>query len=283
MLTKEMFRKELRSMKDEYRMDNKWVQEWRKWNDDSIMDEFIDAAYNLYAATAKCALKLTVLGDTEIRSMPELLKNFGLMSAAGVQEDKDIKMVNDLEQHRKQVAMGTTAGLKGRTKVLGGGSILGDKMWTPILNDSLMLGSIQSNQDFYLGLNTKEKLAWKGNGFNSNVANKTAKFGGAVANSRNKYQSNWLSFFRQQPQMIWAGPNPRVFARELLALKFFGYKPVYSAMGLAFTPVQGKRIGPPGFRIYTTALRNVGFFDNDKDRVMSAISEFLFDDKNALL
>lgn len=283
MLTKENFRKELHSLKMEYRMDNKWVQGWRKWNDDTIMDSYIDAAYNLYAATAKNALKLTVLGDTEIRSMQVLIRNFGLMSAAGVQEKKDAAMVKDIDQHRRQVGMGTQAGLKGVPKTLGVGSILSDKMWTPILNDALMLGSIQGKQDFYLALNTREQAAWAADGFNSNVGNRTSMFGGSVASKRNVFQSNWNSFFRKQPQMIWAGANPRVFARELLALKFYGYKPIYSKLGLAFAPRLGTQIGSPGFRSYTNALRNIGFFANDKPRVMGAISEFLFSDKKALL
>lgn len=283
MLSKHDFGKELRSLKTEYRRDNHWVQDWRKWNDDTIMDSYIDAAYNLYSATARNVLKLTVLGDTEIRSIPELLRNFGLMSAAGVQEKADARMVKDLEQGRKQVGMGTKEGLKGVPKVLGVGSILSDKMWTPILNDALMLGSIEGNQDFYLSLNTKEQEAWMKYGFNSNVADKTSIFGGRVSSKRNVFQSNWNSFFRKQPQMIWAGANPRVFARELLALKFFGYKPVYSKLGLAFAPGLGSQIGSPGFRTYTNALRDVGFFSNDKPLVMAAISEFLFDDGNALL
>ena len=264
MLSKDDFRRELHGLKNEYRLDNRWVQDWRNWNDETIMDGFIDAAYNLYEATARNFLKITVLGDTEIRSMSELLSNFGLMSAAGVQETKDITMVKDLEQRRRQVGMGTNEGLKGVPKVLGVGSILGDKMWTPILNDALMLGSIENDQTFHLGLNTAEQTAWQAGGFNSD-------------------RSGWITFFRQQSQMIWRGNNPRVFARELLALKFFGYKPVFSKMGLTFAPGLGSRIGPPGFTIYTRALKDLEFFQNNKPRVMGAISEFLFDDKSALL
>lgn len=283
MLTKKMFRKELHALRHEYRIYNSWVQSWRKWDDETIMDGFIDAAYNLYAATARNALRLTILGDTEIRSLAPLVSNFGLMSAAGVQDKKDVTMVKDLEQRRRQVGMGTNEGLKGVPKVLGVGSILGDKMWTPILNDALMLGSIEGYQSFYLGLNSAEQKAWSDDGFDSDVTQKASKFGGALKSKRNVQRSNWLTFLRRQPQMIWRGGNPRVFARELLALKFFGYRPEYSRAHLAFAPGWGPSIGPPTFRRYTHALRDLGFFANDKSSVMGAISEFLFDDKKALL
>lgn len=277
-------RKEMKGLRSEYRSDNTWVQKWRKWDDETIMDRYIDAAHNLYLATARNKLKLTVLGDTEIRSMPMLLKNFGLMSANGLQETEDKRMVKDLEQHRKQVGMGTKKGIKGVPKVLGVGSILSDKMWTPILNDALMLGSIEGNQDFYVALNNKEQTAWDVGGSNEkvNVRNIAKKFGSSASKKKDQNQAKWLSLFIRRPQMIWDGNNPRVFARELLALKYFGYKPVYSAMGLAFSPNYFAKIGRPTFTTYTNQLRADGFFDNDKEKVMGLISEFLFEDRNAL-
>jgi len=283
MLTKSQFEDELFMMRHDYIKENSWVEAWRHWKSEPIMKSYITAAYNMYNATASNALKLTVLGDTEIRSMEPLIRNFGLMSAQGVQEAKDEAMVKDLEKHRQEVAAGAHDGPKGATKVLGVGSILSDKKWTPILNDALMLGSIEGNQTFYLGLNSSEQAAWAKYGFNSNVAGKAAMFGGAIENKRNQWEKNWHTFFRKQPQMIWSGSFPRVFARELLALKFFGYKPVYSKMGLAFAPKRGTSIGPPGFQTYTRELRKIGFFNNNKQQVMGHISKFLFNDDKALL
>jgi hypothetical protein len=283
MLTKPVFTQQLFNMRDAYRADNAWVQNWRSWNDDDIMKTFIEGAYGLYAATAGNALKIIVLGDTEIRSMKELLLNFGLMSANGVQETADAIMVNDLQQQRPQVAMGTAGGLAAKTSVLGPGSILSDKMWTPILNDALMLGSIECGCDFYLGLNTAEQAAWDNGGFNSDVATTSAAFGSAVASTRDRFQNKWLSFLLQQPQMLWRGGIPRVFARELIALKSFGYKPVFSKSGLAFEPGKGEMVGPVGFESYIKQLDSVKFHQSNQPMVLGAISKFLFDDPTALV
>jgi hypothetical protein len=281
--TKESFTKELFDLRHEYRKDNAWVQGWRKWDDDGIMQTFVDGAFNLYSATATNRLNLTLLGDTEIRSIASLITNFGLVSGNGVQEKEDERMVKNLEQRRKQVAMGTKEGLGQRVKVLGPGSILSDKMWTPILNDALMIGAMEGRQEFHLALNTTEQAAWANAGFNSAVKDKAKAFGGSVSTSRNAAESNWNSFFRKQPQMIWRAGTPRVFARELLGLKFFGYKPVFSHLELGFAPGAGVSIGQPGFRAYTSALRGVGFFENAQPRIMGAIGEFLFNNNRALL
>jgi len=284
MYTKESFTRELFDMRHEYRRDNSWVQGWRQWNDDGVMNTFIDGAYNLYAATATNRLKLTLLGDTEIRSMSSLISNFGLVSGNGVQEKADEKMIKDHDQKRKQIAMGTKEGLSGRTRMLGPGSILSDKMWTPILNDSLMLGAIEGKQDFVLALNTKEQAAYQTAGFNASAVGQKAKlFGGSAVSAEAVAARNWNAFFRKQQQMIWNGATPRVFARELLALKFFGYKPQFSHLQLGFAHGGGTSVGMPGFRTYTNALRAVGFFDNSKERVMGAIGEFLFNDARSLL
>ena len=283
LLSRQQFQREVFELKDEYRRDNAWVQNSSQWDHNLIMKIYINSAYNLYEAASRNVLQMVILGDTKIRSMPELLKNFGLLSAAGVQDRRDAVLVNDLEAHRTQVAMGTDEGLAGRTKLLGAGSILSDKMWTPILNDALMLGAIEGRQGFYFGLNSDEQAVWDSSGFGSNVADKISRFGKPVKSSRNREQANWLSFLRRNPEILWRGGNPRVFARELLALKFFGYAPEFTKIQLAFAPAMRSRKGPPTFRLYTQSLREVGFFANDKVKVLSAVSEFLFNDKEALL
>ena len=283
LLSREQFQNEVYELKDQYRRDNAWVQKTCQWNHNLVMKIYINSAYNLYEAAARNVLQMVILGDTKIRSMPELLRNFGLLSAAGVQEKKESVLVKDLEAHRTQVAMGTQEGLAGRTKLLGAGSILSDKMWSPILNDALMLGAIEGWQGFYFGLNADEQAFWDSNGFSSNVADKISIFGKPVKSTRDREQANWLSFLRRNPEVLWRNGNPRVFARELLALKFFGYAPEFSKIQLAFSPGMRSRKGPPTFRLYTQSLRELGFFAKNKVKVLSAISEFLFEDKEALL
>lgn len=63
MLSVQQFTNQLFDLKDQYRQDNDWVGKWdESWNDEAIMKKFIGFAYNLYAATARNALNLTVLG-----------------------------------------------------------------------------------------------------------------------------------------------------------------------------------------------------------------------------
>jgi hypothetical protein len=180
--------------------------------------------------------------------------------------------------------MGTEEGLAGRIGVLGPGSVLSDDKWTPILNDALMLGSIECKYRFFLGLNSVERAAWVAGGFDSDafgIASGTT-FGGAVAPTGNRFRSKWLTFLRQQPQILWRGGVPRVFARELIALKTFGYEPDFSKLGLGFQPPAVTSTEEISFTNYILKLDNLRFHENDKPRVLGAISEFLFNDTTAL-
>lgn len=278
MLTEENFRIELNSLKTTYRTKDSWVN----WDNEQNMNRLIDAAYKLYVAAATNKLQFVLLGSTEIRSMSSLIQNFGLLSAAGVQSEKDAAMVNQLQGKRDQIAAGTPGGIQNATKVVGPGSILSDKMWTTILNDALMLGGIQGNQEFHLALSGAEQAAWTSGGFGSDVARKSLVFDASVPTNRDVQRSSWIAFLRHQPQMLWLNGRPRVFVRELLALKFFGYKPDFSRLQLSFGPHAGRPIGEPSFCVYMQSLETVQFFDNNKNMIMSAVSEFLFDDKAAL-
>lgn len=282
MLSRNRFVQELNALKTEYRINNPWAQNFFQWNDEAVMARYIEAAYRLYMAAARNELKLVVLGDTEIRSMSVLMKNFGLLSANGLQEQADRAKVERTERFRDEYR----SVRHGYPEVLGPGSILSDKMWTPILNDAMMIGAIQGRQPFYIALNTSEQAVWNKYGFDyTRVSEHAAKFGTQVNRATSNldvYQRQWLNFFKQQPHMIWRGGFPRVLARELLALKFFGYGPVFSKTGLGFENGRRNSIGLPGFRAYNNALMRVGFFANDKQRVVGAISEFLFDDASLL-
>jgi hypothetical protein len=161
---------------------------------------------------------------------------------------------------------------------------LSDDKWTPILNDALMLGSIECGCGFYLGLNSVERAAWIAGGFDADAFGiaSSGNFGGAVAPAGDRFRSKWLTFMRQQPQILWRGGVPRVFARELIALKTFGYLPIFSKLGLAFEPPAVPPAEAVTFSNYIEKLNTLRFHENDKPRVMGAISEFLFNDATAL-
>ena len=72
----------------------------------------------------------------------------------------------------------------------------------------------------------------------------------------------------------------RVFARELLGLKTFGYTAVFTAQEVMFTPGTGGIA--PTFESYLNGLRAVSFAENNRTSINSAISEFLFGNSDAL-
>ncbi len=285
MLSRQQYVQQLFELKDQYRQDNAWVGNWTEsWNDEAVMTKFIGFAYNLYAATARNALQLTVLGGTEIRLDDAYIRNFGVTSANGIQDKETERWVRTEQVMRGWRAKNPDARARNPVgspvSVTGVGSILSEKGWTPILNDSLILGAITGNQDFVLGLTPGEQVDW--NTMNGAKVNKTAnlasRFGDTTA-----LIGAWKSFLNSQRRMFffpWGGP--RVFTRELLGLHFFGYKPEFSWYQLGFQTGTGRRL-PPDFRTYLRELRNVGFHQpTNQAKIMETISTYLFNDAKAL-
>ncbi|MFD1216058.1 hypothetical protein ACFQ2X_05560 [Microbulbifer celer] len=91
----------------------------------------------------------------------------------------------------------------------------------------------------------------------------------------------WKQFLNSQQTMFFTGRTPRVFTRELLGLKFFGYKPEFSWNQLSFGPDSRATIRPD-FQTYLRKLREVRFEAGDRARVTQEISTFLFGEQNAL-
>ena len=156
-------------------------------------------------------------------------------------------MVNDLMDKRRKAAPNGTAPVE----IMGPGSILSAVRWSPLLNDALMLGGIQARQTFHLALNVDEQVEWRKlettqtpitEAERRKVAfeSKRGMFGApaqAVAkNSERRAKDLWLKFIHNVPRVIWERGTPRVFARELLGLKLFGYKPQFDINGLGILP-----------------------------------------------
>ena len=161
----------------------------------------------------------------------------------------------------------------------GSGSILSEKRWTPILNDALILGAITAGQTFVLAFTPQEQHDWQA--MNAAKVNKTqvlaARFGETPA-----LLNAWKAFLNDHSRMFFDDFGPRVFTRELLGLKWFGYKPEFSWHQLGFSPGSGRR-QMPSFRAYVDNLRAVHFEKPcDRVRVTEEISTFLFNDPKSL-
>jgi hypothetical protein len=286
MLNQQEFIRQLFDLKDQYREDNEWVGKWQEtWNDPVVMTRFIEAAYNLYRATATNALHLTLLGGTEIRLDKSLVKAFGVTAANGIQDAQTKLWVENAIYSRKHNAQAARVGPNSRNPdrvpapVTGSGSILSEQRWTPILNDSLILGAITAGQTFVLAFTPEEQLDW--DRMNGAKVNKTqvlaARFGETPA-----LKNAWKAFLNDHPKMFFDNFGPRVFTRELLGLKWFGYKPEFSWHQLGFFAGSGAR-QMPSFQTYVDKLRAVHFQNPcDKTRITAEISTFLFNDARAL-
>jgi hypothetical protein len=288
MLRVQQFTSQLFDLREQYRQDNQWVAGWdEKWTDDVVMTKFIGFAYALYAATARNALNLTLLGGTEIRMNQKYIQNFGVTAATGMQEQETAKWVAYESIRRGYRGMyphsSSRNPQRSQVSVTGVGSILSEKGWTPILNDALILGAITARQQFALALTPGEQFDW--NVMNGAKANRTAvrtefasRFG-----STSTLINAWKAFLNSQKRMFffdWGGP--RVFTRELLGLHFFGYKPKFSWHQLGFYADTGSRVRPD-FKTYLAKLRDVGMTSPaNQAKIMETISMFLFNDIKAI-
>ncbi|MDG2385068.1 MAG: hypothetical protein P8N76_25580 [Pirellulaceae bacterium] len=285
MLSVRQFTNQLFDLKVQYRQDNAWVGNWNEsWNNEAVMTRFIGFAYTLCAATARNALKLTVLGGTEIRLDETYVRNFGVSAANEIQDNETERWVREEQTRRDQRAMNPHPSSRNPDRspapVTVVESILSEKGWTPILNDSLILGAITAGQDFALGLTPAEQADW--NAMNGAKANKTAvvatRFGDTPA-----LIIAWKSFLNSQKRMFffpWGGP--RVLTRELLGLSYFGYRPEFSWHQIRFHAGAGKRVFHD-FRTYLQKLSDVGFHEpTNQAKIMETISMYLFNDRTAI-
>jgi len=284
MLSAQEFTGQLLHLKDQYRNDNTWVGNWKSgsWNDENTMASYIQCAYNLYKSTATNALRLTLLGGTEIRVNEAYVRNFGITGVNGIQDPATRTHV--LAEIRNRIGHALfpnqRTGNPDRkpAPIAGTGSILSEKGWTPILNDSLILGAITARQEFSLALTPEEQNSW-----DALNAHKVTRF--SVAASRFEktpaLMDAWKAFFNANPKMFFDRGNPRVFSRELLGLYFFGYEPIFSWHQLSFQPIRGK-VTRTDFQTYLRKLREVNFHSADTTRIMEALSTFLFKDPDVL-
>ncbi|GAA6169036.1 hypothetical protein [Sessilibacter corallicola] len=305
-MNKQEFYRQLAECSNTYDKDNQWFgfqsggQSWSQ----GTWEDFILAAWKIYENVSPNQLQLILLGDTKIRSDPCLLMNFGLSSnAKSPQEDKDKVLVSKLMLERRKIASSLHY-LAPPVKMMGPGSILSAKRWSPALNDAFVLGGIRKYQGFHFALNEDEQKVWhrlttrpvvrRANPNPANrseipagiVAKHTEKFGGVksehIPYKELNVKETWLKLFQEVPRLLWENGNPRVFARELVGLQLFGYEPIFSHIELGFKYNQKAPQQAPTFKNYLKGLHELGFQDRNKDAIIKNIAKYIFDDENAL-
>jgi hypothetical protein len=233
-----------------YKADNSWV---RWWSGEDVFN-----AWRMYKTSSTASLGFLLLGDTKIRKDNSLLMNFGTATAHNIQEQQERELVAQLTKQRDALSRGGAMDNQ-YGAVKGPGSILSDDKWTPMLNDSFMLGGMHKGSEFHLA----EDL------FHA----KTAHLQGMTAREK------WNYFFNETPTTFWNNGVPRVFARECIGLKLAGYRPHFSEFALVFSGAGGMRLD---FSQYLQGVTNAGLTGGSKAAAISEISTFLFNDPGAL-
>ena len=267
------FYRSVRPLLPRYASDNSWFS-WRAIDPESHIFD----AWRLYQQAYGNSLGFLLLGDAKIRSSGDLLRNFGLTSGNGLSDERELQQIRELERQRGGGPAGNPV-----PKVLGPGSILNDKQWTPLLNDAFILGGVHRNQDFHWAEAGFQQYAFLGE---REFLERRDKFGAAApqyqaALRRDEayYKSKWRHYLIGGAN-FWSGGFVRVFARELIGLKTFGYSPVFTGQTLSFAGAG--RGATATFGEYLSALSGVNFGRQDSAAINAAIGEFLFDDARFL-
>lgn len=263
---------------DSYRTSHTWFK-WESFR-------HLLGAWKLYKSTQNPASGFLLLGDTKIRKSPSLISVFGLMSASGIQDAEEIAMVavakfyhimQDIEQPNIRY-----------------GSILSDQHWSPLLNDAFILAGIHSRRDFHFMDDLLPKYSFQSRAGIAGVRDGWKMREHAAHNQladlsqRPREVQVWRQFFMDHQHLLWdstIGLNgiPRVLARELIGLMTFGYEARPTAEQLSFVPKRAANPLTASFRAYMEALRQAGYFTNNRTQLLSRISHFLFGHPEALV
>jgi hypothetical protein len=218
---------------------------------------------------------MMLLGDAKIRQDFTLVMNFGLASGSG---SDDQKMIDELNARRRNLALDSSSPA---IPVAGSGSILNDQKWSPLVNDSFILGGTHSGREFHLMLQDFVQFDIERQKTRQVFGQTAPQYPAAKLRSPDYFEQKWKLYLITHPEVLWnsAFRIPRVFARELVGLQAFGYAPDFNYGGIGFRKA-GR--GPEDFSTYLTALTGAGFLNADKARITSTISAFLFGNGGAL-
>jgi len=248
------FMQELNTCGNQYEADNAWFG--NDWGDQR---QYALNAWRLYQQASTNALGMLLLGSAKIRKDAVLMSNFGVASAGGIADAEEVALVKALETER--IGQRAAPGLRDAPDVLGPGSILNDKNWTPLLNDCYVLGGVHGDHEFHLAEDSANAY------FESLGGHLTPK-------------DTWRSYFRAHPEVVWDPTRqvPRILARELIGLKTFGYRPQFFMEQLSFGPT---RSDGATFKTYLDALVAAGITGRNRTLVLETLSLFLFGDADA--
>jgi hypothetical protein len=245
---------ELNKCRNQYEADNAWFHDWGEQR------QYALNAWRLYQQASTNALGMLLLGSAKIRKDSVLVSNFGMTSAGGITDPEEVALLEALEAERTDQR--AAPGLRDAPDVLGPGSILNDKNWTPLLNDCYILAGVHGEHEFHLAEDSA-------NAYFESLSGQLPP------------KEKWQSYFRAHPDAVWDATLqvPRILARELIGLKTFGYRPQFSHEQLSFSARQSEGAT---FKTYLDALVAAGITRRNRAVVLETLSLFLFGNAQAL-
>ena len=274
---------EIKALAARYIADNSWFRFYSGTGLDPMAPEsYADAAGRAYVHVQKTVVPL-LLGDTKLRSDQELVSNFGLSDGESARTAADAGPAR-AGVPAIPIAGASLPGAAGSARPPGSpnpanpGGILSNAKWSPMLNDAFILGGINSNKQFVFAP-VGDDLTF----FRSIAPGAAAGPGASKEQQIQAGASAWKQLFLAKPYLLWDRGFPRVFARELLGLAKFGYKPAPTAVNLSFdcaTP----GAPPPNntFADYLADLTEKEFEKPSARKVLGTIAQYLFADERAL-
>lgn len=277
---------ELKGLSASYIADNSWFRFYSASGTEPMSpDRYAEAAGRAYVHSKKAVVPL-LLGDSKLRTDQEVVDNFGVSDAeaASAAASSSASASVRAAVPAVPVAGGPSSASSGARPAgsstppaAAPGGVLSNAKWSPMLNDAFMLG----------GIKHKKQFVYTPVGDDLSFIRSIAPAGAAPPGATKEQQVQagmtvWKSFFLAKPGQLWDRGFPRVFARELLGMKKFGYKAAPTSTNLSFDcPLPEP---PPGatFANYLTYLTECHFQQPSKQMVLEEIGEFLFNDKQAL-
>lgn len=293
---------------------NSWAKKYFEkeipQHSDPIEEVSAERCWNLYAASRDNALGFLLLGEVSMRSKLALVQNFGLTSAYGHEDDepwlspwlgRDLKDPVEAKKYLGAIDPATLDAKKNAAlqRLQGPGSILSDRLWTPLMNDAWLLGGVHKQQTFHHvtdGLGELKLIAALNKLTNPEMTKKLAfeatraRFGKAVQSAKAPIQARidaaWRDWFVDNPHYLYESWGPRVLTRELIGLMSFGYRPEFTRQEMLFVSANPKAAEDATFTAYSSALERLGFHDGPdpsaKRSVLKALSKWLFGDATVL-
>ena len=304
LISQVQYLKQANDMIARYDEENGWFRllEGGLWEKTWLTGQYISVAYECYKKIPHASAEMLLLGDTKIRKESALVSSFSLMSVIDEKDPDVSRLIAEINQKRQEApakAPPPFDPVKDRLEKLAPGnplpvadegSILSTRGWSPILNDSFIMGGAHANMSFFLALNAEEARTW-GSMRAMSVRDLTARYekmaaGGATRNldDAEVAKVTWLRFFRENPHMLWDAHAkiPRVFMRELIGLANFGYQPRFSANQLGFLCVDEGKADGATLAKYLDILRKAKFDKADRPTMLQEVGKFLFQDAESL-